>query len=92
MKNPKETESRLQDYMGVISFYHIYELAGDQNKDIRQNIVEIVTGQKLPKAKCGIHFVVRVLMELHEYLYGKNTAMTGIDQERHIYNWLKRGN
>ena len=33
----------------------IFGLAGDSNRDLRQSLMLAFTGQKLPKAKCGVH-------------------------------------
>ena len=41
----------------------LQSLSGDHNKQTRQDIVEILTGEKLPKAKCGVTLICKLLDE-----------------------------
>lgn len=34
--------------------YQVFNLAGDRNKNIRQQFMQLITGEKLPKSKCGV--------------------------------------
>ncbi len=35
----------------------VYSFAGDRNKNLRQDFLEFITGEKLPKSKCGIRSI-----------------------------------
>lgn len=43
-------------------------LAGDSNKNLRQAIVKDITGQDLPKSKCGMHYVSDILKASFEQI------------------------
>ena len=44
--------------------YDIYNLMGDRNKDIRQKLMTSITGNKVPKAKCGVTHLKKAIGDL----------------------------
>jgi len=58
----------------------VYRLAGPDNKKARQEIIRIITGIKLPAARCGISTVRRGLFEVSgvqgDCLARKESALT----------------
>lgn len=38
-------------------------LSGDKNKNLRKSIVFELTGNDLPIAKCGLHYVIELLTQ-----------------------------
>jgi len=35
-------------------YFDVYRLAGDSNKQTRKQVMELLTGTKMPVAKCGV--------------------------------------
>lgn len=60
-------------------------LAGKHNAKFRQAIMQIITGIKLPIARCGVNNIERGLFEVAEI-----TDFTcQRDKEDQFYNWLQ---
>jgi hypothetical protein len=61
-----------RNFIGILSKDRVYDnlrtlcwccIAGDKNKTTRQNLMYALTGNKIPKAKCGINKIVTIIME-----------------------------
>ena len=45
-------------------YFVIHQMAGPHNADVRQKIMSILHGQKMPKAKCGVTVMEKAFIEL----------------------------
>lgn len=43
-----------------------YRVAGDRNADLRQQIMALLTGQKVPRHKCGVNAMRAALHAIHK--------------------------
>lgn len=58
-----DTKSQINNTLKQLD-YQVYRLMGDRNKQVRQDFMTLITGNKLPKAKCGITALEYALIEL----------------------------
>jgi hypothetical protein len=50
----KATKQEIRDIFAARRF-DVWNFAGDRNKEIRQQLMIAITGEKRPKAKCGVN-------------------------------------
>lgn len=61
-----------------------YQLSGPANKQARQAVMQIITGIKLPIARCGVANITRGLIEIS----GATGSCLAV-KERAITEWLQ---
>lgn len=54
---------RVREIVQGRRFHYLYQLTGDSNRYLRQNIVEMLTNEKRPLAKCGINALTLALVK-----------------------------
>ena len=61
-----------------------YRLAGPRNSTARQEVMRIITGIKLPKARCGVNAIQRGLFEVADIPHNHLAGM-----EKDLTSWLQ---
>ena len=77
-----------REYIYGLTHGQVYNLSGDANKDNRQAVMQLLTGVKMPKAKCGVNAIMSALMEVSG-INGKGECLR--HREIMLAEWLKTG-
>lgn len=63
-----------------------YDLSGDCNKSTRQAVIHVLTGEKRPKAKCGVHAIMEAIEKLYVRIEPMIKALPTYDVVLHDEN------